>query len=436
MNMTPQPGNAMDWEGRTLFDREGDKIGKIEELFLVEETGRPEWALVKLGRLGSRTTLVPLIGAEPTSEGVRAAYAKSVVSEAPRMDGEGEPSEQQVSALYRHYDIEDATNGHAANPRDEEHAEPEQAPARSDSGNGASPAGGTELVSGSADLREEPFSDLVKQVRDEAQTLVGQEIKLAKAEIAEKAKEVRRVGQADDRDRKGGSQVGPGSDEIDEIRQQIDESRENLGSAVGALAYKADVKNRGKEALEDKKEAVMEKVDELKSKVTGGDGEGGGIGDKVKSKLPEGDAIKSKLPDGDAIKSKIPDGVGDAAARIGDAAPSKEDVKAKAQVASNAASAHPFAVTAGAAAAGLVAGVALPETDLEREKLGPTAQKVRADVQGRVQDTVEQIKHGAKDAIGSVADAVKTTGQEHGGKVGEMAEKAADKTQEQVGPDR
>jgi gas vesicle protein len=218
--------------------------------------------------------------------------------------------------------------------------------------------------------------------------------------------------------------VGPGPDEVDEIRQQIDESRENLGAAVGALAYKADVKNRGKEVLEDKKEAVMEKVDELKSKVTGGEGEGGGITDKVKSKLPDADAIKSKLPDGDAIKSKLPEG-----------APSGDDVKAKAQDAAGVAQDHPVAVTAGAAAVGLVAGLALPESDLEREKLAPTAQKVRADVQDRVQDTVEQVKHGAKDAVGSVADAVKDKGQEHGGKVGELADKAADKTQQKVGPD-
>lgn len=225
--------------------------------------------------------------------------------------------------------------------------------------------------------------------------------------------------------------MGPGSDEIADIRQQIDESRENLGSAVGALAYKADVKNRGKEALSAKKEELMEKVDELKSKVTGGDGEGG-VGDALKAKLPDGEALKAKLPDGDAIKSKIPDGVGDAAARIGDAAPSKEDVKQKAQAAAGVAHAHPIAVTAGAAAAGLVAGLALPETDLEREKLGPTAQKVRAEVQGRVQETVEQLKHGVQDAAGSVADAVKHKGQEHGGTVGEIAENAADKAREKV----
>jgi gas vesicle protein len=235
--------------------------------------------------------------------------------------------------------------------------------------------------------------------------------------------------------------MGPGSDEVDQIRQQIDESRENLGAAVGALAYKADVKNRGKEALEDKKETVMEKVDDLKSKLPGGgDGEGG-LGDTVKSKLPSGgdvgekvDALKSKVPDSDALKAKLPDGVSDAAGKIADNTPSKEDVKAKAQGASGFASDHPVAVAAGAAVAGLAAGIALPETELERQKLKPHAQQARAEVTGRVQETVEQVKSGAQDAASSVADAVKEQGQQQGGKAGELAEKAADKTQEKVGP--
>ena len=229
--------------------------------------------------------------------------------------------------------------------------------------------------------------------------------------------------------------MGPGSDEVDEIRQQIDESRENLGSAVGALAYKADVKNRGKEAIEDKKEAVMEKVDDLKSKLPGaGDGEGS-IGETIKSKLPDGDAIKSKLPDADAIKSKLPGGVADAAGRIGDATPSKDDIKRKAQDVAGSASEHPVAVVAGAAAAGLVAGLALPKTDLEREKLAPAAHNVRAEVQGSVQEAVEQAKSAAQDVASNVAEAVKEKGQQQGGKVGDIAQKAADKTREQVQSD-
>ncbi len=230
--------------------------------------------------------------------------------------------------------------------------------------------------------------------------------------------------------------MGSGSDEeLDDIRRQIDASRENLGHAVAGLAYKADVKNRGKEVLEDKKEAVMEKVDELKDKLptggelkdklpTGGDGVGG-LGDKVKAKLPSGEALKDKLPDG----------VSDAASKIADKTPSTEDVKQKAQGAAGVASDHPIAVAAGAAAAGLAAGLAVPETELERQKLKPHAQQARAEITGRVQETVQQVKSGAQDAAGSVADAVKEQGQQQGGKIGEVAEKAADKTQEQVNPD-
>src|SRR4051794_17780081 len=102
MTMAPR---AVGWESRTLLDRGGGKIGTIEEIYLVEDTGRPEWALVKLGRLGSRARLVPLAGADPVAEGIRAAYEKSVVTGAPRVDTDEEPSEDEVVAVYRHYGI-------------------------------------------------------------------------------------------------------------------------------------------------------------------------------------------------------------------------------------------------------------------------------------------------------------------------------------------
>jgi hypothetical protein len=191
---------------------------------------------------------------------------------------------------------------------------------------------------------------------------------------------------------------------------------------------------------------VMEKVDDLKSKLPGGDDDGGGgeggLADKVKSKLPSGgdvgekvDALKAKVPDGDALKAKLPDGVSDAASKIADKAPSKEDVKAQAQGASGVVAEHPVAVAAGAAVAGLAAGIALPETEFERQKLKPHAQQARAEVTGRVQETVEQVKSGAQDAASSVADAVKEQGQQQGGKIGDVAEKAADKAHEKVDPE-
>ena len=225
--------------------------------------------------------------------------------------------------------------------------------------------------------------------------------------------------------------MGSGPEEVEEIRQEIEQTRANLGHAVGGLAYKADVKNRGKEVLEDKKEAVMEKVDELKSKVPGV-GEGGsegGFGDKVKDKLPSGVAVSGKV---DALKDKLPDGVGDAKGRIGEKTPSKEDVKDKAHGVAQTAKEHPGAVAGAAVVAGLAAGLALPETELERQKLRPHAQEARAQVEGRVQETVQQVKSGVQDAAGSVTDAVKEQAQQQDGKIAEVAEKAADKADEKV----
>jgi hypothetical protein len=187
--------NAFDWEGETVLDREGEKVGKIEEIFLVEETGRPEWALVKLGRLKGHTTLVPLTRASPSEKGVAVHVAKDVISGAPEVDADGEPSEQQVNALYRHYGIEIPTspdsNGHGSEPGGNGAGAPQAAATAVGSGIGGSPAetgGGSSH--GHGDLRDAPIADVAKTVAGQAQTLAAQEVKLAKAEMGEKVKEV------------------------------------------------------------------------------------------------------------------------------------------------------------------------------------------------------------------------------------------------------
>lgn len=114
--MSTPPHSPPDWEGQTMLDRAGEKIGRIEEIYLVEETGRPEWALVRTGRLGRRATLVPLSGARPTAGGIRARYEKSAVSEAPPVGPGADPSEEQVAAIYLHYGIDAGGDSAAAAP--------------------------------------------------------------------------------------------------------------------------------------------------------------------------------------------------------------------------------------------------------------------------------------------------------------------------------
>lgn len=181
----PAPGSALQWEGQTVLDREGEKIGTIEEIFLVEETNRPEWALVKVGRLKSHTTLVPLTTAHPVGKGVKVQVHKDVVTDAPEIKPGADPSEQEVERLYRHYGISApaaarATNGGGA-----------VSPSAAGSpGNGSAAAGTTASGNGSSDPREQPVGDLLTQVKEEGSNLAGQEMRLAKAEMTEKAKDV------------------------------------------------------------------------------------------------------------------------------------------------------------------------------------------------------------------------------------------------------
>jgi uncharacterized membrane protein YqjE len=178
--VTSAPQSGAELEGQTMLDRAGEKIGTIQEIFLVEETGRPEWALVKLGRLKTHTTLVPLISAQAIDDAVKVGFDKEIVGGAPEIDAEGEPSEQQVNAVYRHYGIDPTTQQPAAGD------------ASSVNGGGSQqhPLEVTAVSSGQGDMRDEPIADLVKNVSEEAKTLVSQEIRLAKAEMTEKVKAI------------------------------------------------------------------------------------------------------------------------------------------------------------------------------------------------------------------------------------------------------
>jgi uncharacterized protein YrrD len=53
--MNTEMTHAYDWHGRTLKDRNGDKIGKVDAVYLDEQTDKPEWALVNTGLFGTKS---------------------------------------------------------------------------------------------------------------------------------------------------------------------------------------------------------------------------------------------------------------------------------------------------------------------------------------------------------------------------------------------
>jgi uncharacterized protein (TIGR02271 family) len=106
-----QMTEAYDYRGRTLVDREGEKIGKIDELYYDEQGARPEWALVHTGLFGTKKTFVPIASASPIGEDLKVAVSKEQVKDAPRIDADEELSEHDERQLFEHYQLPYTTNG-------------------------------------------------------------------------------------------------------------------------------------------------------------------------------------------------------------------------------------------------------------------------------------------------------------------------------------
>jgi PRC-barrel domain len=54
--------NIAEWHGKQLVDRDGDKIGKLEDVYVDVETDEPMFGTVKEGVIGRHLTFVPLGG--------------------------------------------------------------------------------------------------------------------------------------------------------------------------------------------------------------------------------------------------------------------------------------------------------------------------------------------------------------------------------------
>ena len=93
--------------GSHLVDSNGEKVGKIGQIFLDDQTGQPEWATVNTGFFGSNETFVPLADADVSGDELRVPYDTTKVKDAPNVDAEGGHLDQAEEAeLYRYYGLD------------------------------------------------------------------------------------------------------------------------------------------------------------------------------------------------------------------------------------------------------------------------------------------------------------------------------------------
>lgn len=98
------------WRGKDFVDCEGDKIGKLQDVYVdvyVDvETDEAIFGTAKEGRIGRHLTFVPLVGITIGPESLQAPVTGEQVKGAPEiaLDGD-ELSQQDESNLYHYYDL-------------------------------------------------------------------------------------------------------------------------------------------------------------------------------------------------------------------------------------------------------------------------------------------------------------------------------------------
>jgi len=181
----------------------------------------------------------------------------------------------------------------------------------------------------------------------------------------------------------------------DAIRREIEETRERMGDTVEALGYKADVPSRAKEK-------VTGTVSGVKEKIVG----------KAES--------------------------------VNDSTPSTGDVKDAAKRGASVAQENPLGLAVGALAIGFLAGMLIPSTNVENEKIGPVADQVKDQVKQTGQQAIEHGKEvaqevattaqsAAQDAAQQVKETAQQSAQEHGQQAASDAQDNAQSVREQVG---
>jgi uncharacterized protein (TIGR02271 family) len=93
--------------GYEVYDPTGRKIGKVDDLF-VDESDQPEYIGVKMGLLGTRSTLIPweLVEVREDEGRIIAALDKDRVKDGPAFDDDKEITPEFESEVYSYYALQ------------------------------------------------------------------------------------------------------------------------------------------------------------------------------------------------------------------------------------------------------------------------------------------------------------------------------------------
>jgi uncharacterized protein YrrD len=98
--------NVAEWHGKMLVDRNGEKIGKLQDVYVDVENDEPQFGTVKEGLISRHLTFVPLGGLQIGPDDLQVAVTKEQVRSAPDIEMHGEElSQADESTLYHHFEL-------------------------------------------------------------------------------------------------------------------------------------------------------------------------------------------------------------------------------------------------------------------------------------------------------------------------------------------
>jgi hypothetical protein len=98
--------NISEWRGKTVIDKYGEKIGKLEEVYVDVENDEAIFGTVKEGLISRHLTFVPLVGAELGPDSLQVQASSDQIKNAPNIEAAGEElSQEDESTLYHHFQL-------------------------------------------------------------------------------------------------------------------------------------------------------------------------------------------------------------------------------------------------------------------------------------------------------------------------------------------
>ena len=100
--------NIKDLFNATAYDKDGEKLGDVNEVFVDDQSGQPTFVEVNHGLFGMNSSLVPLRGHDFSGDDLKLGFSKDRIKDAPDFDSDKPLTPEAQSDIFKHYGLENA----------------------------------------------------------------------------------------------------------------------------------------------------------------------------------------------------------------------------------------------------------------------------------------------------------------------------------------